>query len=173
VVPVTDFKDKIGQDPQLNAGDTGMEFRKNLSAATIGGRKVHGLRELAVRRPGSFSRQAGMTTLGLLILVIFVGLFAFAGIRLIPVYLNYMKVSGVLNGVEEEFDGQNPSRAAIRTSITRRFDVESVSEISAKDIIVTADGNGFLVQVKYDHTTPFIANVYFTVRFDKSVQVRR
>jgi hypothetical protein len=122
---------------------------------------------------GSRARQAGMTTLGILILVSFLGLFAFAGIRLTPIYLNYMKVASVLNGVGEEFDGQNPSRGAIRTSISRRFDVESVSEISARDVTVTPDGNGFVVMVKYDHTSPFIANVYFTVRFDKSVQIRR
>ena len=40
-----------------------------------------------------------MTTLGLIILVSFVGLFAFAGIRLAPVYLNYMKIVGVVDGV--------------------------------------------------------------------------
>ena len=65
-----------------------------------------------------------MTTLGLIILVAFVGLFAFAGLRLTPVYLNYMKVLGVINGVQEEFDGTNPSRSAIRSSISRRFDSE-------------------------------------------------
>ena len=62
-------------------------------------------------------RERGMTTLGLIILVAFVGMFAFAGLRLTPVYLNYMKVLGVVNGVHEEFDGTNPSRAAIRSSI--------------------------------------------------------
>ena len=50
-------------------------------------------------------RQGGMTTLGMIILVAFVGMFVFAGIRLTPVYLNYMKVAGVINGVQEEFDG--------------------------------------------------------------------
>ena len=62
----------------------------------------------------SAKRQAGITTLGMIILVIFVGLFAFAGIRLTPVYLKYLKVVGVVNGVQEEFDGQRPSRSAIR-----------------------------------------------------------
>ncbi|MGH8224274.1 MAG: DUF4845 domain-containing protein [Woeseiaceae bacterium] len=118
-------------------------------------------------------REAGMTTLGLLILVAFIGLFAFATIRLTPVYLNYMKVAGVLNGVHEEFDGQNPSSAAIRTSIRRRFDVESVSEITQNEIKVRQEGAGFVVQASYDHTTPFIANIYFTVRFEKTVVVRR
>jgi hypothetical protein len=118
------------------------------------------------------ARQAGMTGLGLLILVAFIGLFAFGAIRLAPAYLNYMKVAGVLNGIETEFDGQNPSRAAIRTSIARRFDIDSVSEITAKDVTVTPGDNGFVVKVAYDHTTPFIGNIYFTVRFDDSVVVR-
>jgi Domain of unknown function (DUF4845) len=119
------------------------------------------------------SKQAGMTTVGFLILAVFVGLFAFAFIRLTPVYLNYMKVAGVLDGVHKEFDSQNASRNAIRTSISRRFDVESVSQISAKDIKVTTDSNGFLVQADYDHTAPFIGNVSFTVHFEKEVLVRR
>jgi hypothetical protein len=118
-------------------------------------------------------REAGVTTVGFIVLGLFVALFAFAAIRLTPVYLNYMKVAGVLNGVYEEYDGQNPSRAAIRTSISRRFGVESVSEISHRDIKVTAEGGGFLVVAKYDHTSPFIGNIYFTVRFDKQVMVRR
>ncbi len=114
-----------------------------------------------------------MTAVGFIILVIFVGLFAFAAIRLTPVYLNYMKVAGVLNGVFEEFDSQNPTRAAIRNSITRRFGVESVSIITHRDIKVTGDSGGFLVQAVYDHSTPFIGNVYFTVKFEKEVLVRR
>jgi hypothetical protein len=118
-------------------------------------------------------REQGMTTLGLLILVVFVGLFAFAALRLTPVYLNYLKVVGVLDGVYKEFDSQNPTRSAIRTSISRRFDVESVSVITARDIEVTPQDYGFLVAAQYDHTTPFINNIYFTVRFDKTAMVRR
>jgi hypothetical protein len=118
-------------------------------------------------------RQAGMTTIGFLILAVFIGLFGFAFIRLTPVYLNYMKVAGVLEGVHKEFDSQNASRNAIRTSIARRFDVESVSQIEANDIKVTTDSNGFLVKAAYDHSAPFIGNVSFTVHFDKEVLVRR
>jgi hypothetical protein len=114
-----------------------------------------------------------MTTLGLAILVAFMGMFAFAGIRLTPVYLNYMKVLGVINGVHDEFDGTNPTRSAIRSSITRRFDVESVGEITARDVSVTTVDGGFEVRAKYSHVAPFISNVSFFVEFDKAVLVRR
>ena len=121
----------------------------------------------------SVPREDGMTALGIMILVVFIGLFAFGGLRLTPIYLNYMKVVGVVDGAFEEFDSQNPSRSAIRRSIQRRFDVDSVGIITARDIKVTADNGGFLVEAVYDHTVPFIGNVYFTAKFDKRVTIRR
>ena len=130
--------------------------------------KLNALERLRCRR-----RQAGMTTLGLIILVTFVGIFAFAVIRLSPVYLNYMKVVGVINGVGEEFDGTNATRSAIRSSVSRRFDIESVGEINAKDVKITAVDRGFEVAAVYSHKAPFIANISFVVDFDKRVVVRR
>ena len=118
-------------------------------------------------------QQAGMTTLGVVILVTFVGLFAFAGIRLTPVYLNYMKVVGIIDGVGQEFDNTGASRSAIRSSISRRFDIESVGVIVAKDVKVTSMKNGFEVAAVYSHKAPFIANVSFVVDFDKRTLVRR
>lgn len=118
-------------------------------------------------------RQAGMTTLGLVILVAFVGLFAFAAIRLTPIYLNYMKVASVISGVFEEYDGTNPTRAAIRQSIARRFDIESVAVISAKDVAVKTVDEGYEVAAVYSHKAPFIANVSFVVDFDRRVVIRK
>jgi hypothetical protein len=124
-------------------------------------------------RPCSRRRQAGMTTLGLLILVSFAGLFVFAGIRLTPVYLNYLKVAGVVTGVHKEFDGHNASSAAVRASISRRFDIESVSEITARDVKVTKVDGGLEVAATYSHKAPFLGNVHFLVDFDKRVLIRK
>lgn len=124
-------------------------------------------------RHGFARRQAGITTLGFIILALFIGLFAFGVIRLMPVYLNYMKVVGVIDGVRTEFDGQKPTRTVIRSSIQRRFDVESVGVINYRDIKVTPVDGGFEVAAVYDHTSPFIGNISFTVHFDKREVVRR
>jgi hypothetical protein len=124
-------------------------------------------------RYGSVRRQTGVTTLGFIILGVFIGTVAFAALRLMPVYLNYMKVVGVVNGVLGEFDGQNPTRAVIRRSISRRFDVESVSVIGWRDVTITAIDGGFEVAAVYDHPAPFISNISFLVHFDKTVVVRR
>ncbi len=118
-------------------------------------------------------RQSGMTTLGLIILVSFLGLFAFATIRLTPVYLNYFKVVGVVDGAFKEFDGKGASAGSIRNYVSRRFDIESVSQLTARDIKVTPVDEGLEVSAQYSHKTPFIANVSFVVDFDKRVVVRR
>jgi len=118
-------------------------------------------------------RQAGMTTIGIVFLLAFVGIFAFGFLRLTPVYLNYMKIVGVVDGVRKEFDGQGPTSSGVKRSIRRRFDVESVGVIMAKDVKVTSVDGGLEVSAVYEHTAPFIANIYFTVRFDKTVIIRR
>ncbi|MEM7432808.1 MAG: DUF4845 domain-containing protein [Pseudomonadota bacterium] len=118
-------------------------------------------------------RQRGMTTLGLIIMVIFLGIFAFGIIRLTPLYLNYIKVAGVIDGVVQEFEGQNANRAAVRRSISQRFQVDSVSEIGARDVTVTPVDGGLEVSAVYDHTTPFLGPVSFSVHFDKTVVIRR
>jgi hypothetical protein len=122
---------------------------------------------------GLARKQAGMTSLGLIILIVFVGLFAFAAIRLAPVYLNYMKVVGVIDGVFTEFDGQRATRQAVRSSISRRFDVDSVGVITYRDVAVTAVDGGLEVRAEYDHIAPFISNVSFVVHFNKTALIRR
>jgi uncharacterized protein DUF4845 len=136
-----------------------------------------GSNRMAPRR-GAFGdrlahRQRGMTTLGLVILVIFIGLFAFAAMRLTPIYLNYLKVAGVIDGVFDEYDSKNPTRTELLVSIRRRFGVESVDVIAAKDVKINPVDGGYEVIARYDHTSPFISNIYFTVKFDKRLVVRR
>ena len=118
-------------------------------------------------------RQAGMTTLGLVILLVFVGLFAFAAIRLTPVYLNYMKVASVISGVQEEFDGTGASKAAIRKSISRRFDIDSVAVISAKDVNIKPVSGGFEVSAVYSHKANFLGNISFVVDFEERAVIRK
>ncbi len=111
--------------------------------------------------------------MGLIVLIAFVALMAFATLRLAPVYLNYFKIVGVVDGVFAEFDAQNPTRTALRGSIAKRIDIDSVSVISARDVKVTAVKTGFEIAVVYDHTAPFIGNISFVVHFEKAVIVRR
>jgi len=118
-------------------------------------------------------KQQGMTLIGMVIVAMIAGIFVLAAIRLVPVYLEYMKIDSALDAMKRDLDGSNAGPGQIRTSLERRFDIESVRNINSRDIVIERTANGYRVQAKYEGRTPFIANVYFLVDFDKSVEVQR
>lgn len=118
-------------------------------------------------------KQQGMTLIGMVIVAMIAGIFVLAGIRLVPVYLEYMKIESTLDAVKRDLDGSNAGPSQIRTSISRRFDIDSVRAISARDIEIERTANGYRVQAKYEGRTVFLGNIFFAVEFDKSVEVVR
>ncbi len=117
-------------------------------------------------------KQRGMTFLGILVLVVVVGAWVYAGIRLVPKYLEFMKIAGTLEKVQDEYQS-NPGSTEfmIRSSIERHFDIEMVDVITPKDVQITREGGTFTLRAAYEDTVPLVANVSFLLTFEKSVEV--
>jgi len=117
-------------------------------------------------------RQRGMTMLGILVLVVVVGAWVYAGIRMAPKYLEYMRVASTLEQVRDEYDS-NPGTTEfmLRKAVERRFDIEMVEVITSNDIEIKKDGAMFTMRAAYDDTVPLAGNVSFLLEFDKSVEV--
>lgn len=118
-------------------------------------------------------RQRGMTFLGWLSVLAIIGIFAIAALRLVPVYLEFYRINTVLNGLKtEKIDGVANKRE-IRDYLYKRFDIEAINRIKAKELDVTAKSEVYEVRAKYDARTPFIGNLHFIITFDKKVEVPR
>jgi hypothetical protein len=117
-------------------------------------------------------RQQGMTFIGLLCILALAGVVLYAGIRIAPLYLNYMKIARTLDSVATEIKGDNPDPAVIRGLIDRHFTIEDPTSVEAKDIEITRDDGGVQMHVAYDDSVPYVANVSLTVHFEKTVKVR-
>lgn len=117
-------------------------------------------------------RQRGMTMLGIIVIVIVVGAWVYAGIRLTPKYLEYMRVAATLEKVGDEFSN-NPGSTEfmLRKAIERHFDIEMVEVITSNDIEINKNGGVFTVRAAYEDTVPLAGNVSFLVAFDKTVEV--
>jgi hypothetical protein len=118
------------------------------------------------------NRQQGMTFLGLLCILALVGVVVYAGIRLVPLYLNYMKVARALEAVATETKGDNPDPGSLRVAIDRQFNIDDPTGVTAKDIEITKDDSGVIMHVAYDDAVPYVANVSLSVHFEKTVKVR-
>jgi hypothetical protein len=116
-------------------------------------------------------RQRGATFLGLVTILLILGAGIYAGIRLVPVYLEYTKVARALEQVRDEHAAIDSNPALIRNSLERRWDVEDVKSIGWKEIEIAKTTEGYDVRAAYDVEQPFIANVYLLARFDKVVHI--
>jgi hypothetical protein len=118
-------------------------------------------------------RQRGMTFIGLLCILAMAGVIVYAGIRLVPVYLNYMNVVKVMETTASESKGENPDSTAIRNSLERHWEIETITGVDYKEIEITKDeGGGVSLHVVYDDSEPYLGNVSLAVHFDKTVKVR-
>ncbi|HJP39145.1 MAG: DUF4845 domain-containing protein [Gammaproteobacteria bacterium] len=119
------------------------------------------------------SRQQGMTLISLLITAAFVGVIAFAVLKVIPAYLEQIKIISMLEDVKHDLDGSGASIAQIRRAIEKRLDVEMIHGIKPGDFMIKKNAAGYSVQVMYEIREPYIANLYLLVVVDKRVEIKR
>ena len=116
-------------------------------------------------------RQRGMTFLGIVTILAILGAGLYAGIRLVPVFLESTKVARALEQVRDEHAAIDTNSGLIRRSLERRWDVEDISRIGWKEIDIAKTAEGFDVTASYEAEEPFVANVYLLVKFDKTVSI--
>ncbi len=120
-----------------------------------------------------YRRQRGITFLGGLLLMIPIAIVVYACIRLVPVYLNYLNVAHSLETAAEaaKSDSGPVSPQAIRGSLSKSFDIDSINFPSVRDIQIRQDGGGWVIEAKYQDTAELFGNISLLVDFDKITRV--
>jgi Domain of unknown function (DUF4845) len=121
----------------------------------------------------SIRRQRGVTALGWLFLLIPVAMVVYAGIRLTPIYLNYMSVARSLEQTASSFEnGSTVNQTLIFVSLSKHFDVQSIQFPSVKDVTIQRDGTDWVIEAKYQDVAPLFGNVSLLLDFDKVAHIR-
>ena len=116
------------------------------------------------------SRQRGATFLGMVVIIAILGFALYAGIRLTPMYLEYMAVARALEQTAKEESGAT-SPQTLRNALDRRWTIETINSIQPRDIEIKKAGSGFTMRAWYRAERPFISNVSLVADFDKTVKV--
>jgi len=135
-------------------------------------RVVSGLTAGRSSMPSLKSRQTGVTAIGLLILASVFGVLGLGGMKITPLYLQNMRLSTVMDDLKVEMDGKGSTAGNLRLYLNKRLYVEGV-DVRPEDVKITPTGNGYVVKIEYDNRTPFLADIWLLVAFDKQVQIRR
>ncbi len=115
------------------------------------------------------NKEKGVTALGWVFLLTPLAILGYAGIRLTPLYLNYMKVVRAIDQAASN-NGSASDAGPIRMAISRHFEIDMVDYPTDKDITVKRDGSAWVIECAYDDEAPLFANVSLHVSFHKKAR---
>jgi Tfp pilus assembly major pilin PilA len=119
------------------------------------------------------AQQKGLTLIGFAIVLVVLGFFAYAAMKLIPAYTEYFGVVKSMKLLQTEPNIENATIEEIRKKLSLSFDIQYVdpASIPEKNVqLITANGQRKL-RIAYDKDIPFLYNVDLLVHFDNSVDL--
>ena len=116
--------------------------------------------------------QAGLTAIGLILILIPVGLAVYIILRAAPAYIEALSVGDVVNSLKKEMDLKEKSREEIYTMIKKRLDVNNISNVEKDDIKIQKTVNDVTVTIDYEARVPLFWNVALAFSFHKSAVMR-
>jgi hypothetical protein len=117
------------------------------------------------------AQQRGVTLIGWLFLLTPFAIVFYAGVRLAPVYLNYLKVAHVLTALQSEYAAETANLGNLSVSLGKELDVQSIDYPTAKEITIQREGKGWVIDASYDDQAPLFANISLQVAFHKAVRI--
>lgn len=117
--------------------------------------------------------QRGMTLIGFILVLGVVGLFAYMGMKLIPMYSEYYGVKQALQGLATEPDIAGKDPAKIKDLFFRRLYISYAENIKPEHVKLVRKDAGYLMTVDYEVRKPLIANIDVVGRFNAEKELRR
>lgn len=119
------------------------------------------------------NKQRGITLIGFAFLLVVVGFFAYATMKLVPAYSEYFGVVKSMKNLQNEPGIESATIEDIRGKLNVQFDLQYVNEASipAKNMQLVTQGGQRSLHIFWEKDIPFIYNVDLLVHFDKTVDL--
>lgn len=112
--------------------------------------------------------QGGMTLIGFIIVLGVIGLFAYVGMKLIPMYSEYYAVKSALKGLQQEPGIANRDPAKIQDLFFRRLYISYAENVKPANVKIERTDGGWLMSVDYEVRKPLLANLDVVGKFSTS-----
>jgi Tfp pilus assembly protein FimT len=116
------------------------------------------------------SSQQGMTLLSFLVTVAIAIVLGTLVLRLLPAYVNHYKVKSSLEALQSQPQWASQSREEIINSLQKHWEVDTVDDVTPRDIVITRAGRNTKVRIAYDVTRPFFRNIDLVIHFDEAIE---
>lgn len=118
--------------------------------------------------------QTGITLIGFLLVAALVGFLGLAVIKIVPLYLEKMRIGTVLSDLQDELGSGGNTPASIKNALDNQFYIEALSDLTASEYkIERSNSGGYTVSINREARAPFFADLYFVVVIDEQVEISR
>jgi hypothetical protein len=117
--------------------------------------------------------QGGMTLIGFLIVLAVVGLFAYIGMKLFPMYSEYYAVKQALKGLAAEPGIANRDPAKIEDSFFRRLYISYAEDVKPEHVKIKRIDAGWQMDVDYEVRKPLMYNLDVVGKFHATENMTR
>ncbi|MDX1335402.1 MAG: DUF4845 domain-containing protein, partial [Gammaproteobacteria bacterium] len=117
-------------------------------------------------------KQIGATFITWLMLAGILGFLAVAGLKLIPVYMEYGTIVSVMEDVAKEQSPGKKSPTTIWKSIDKRLHINNVRYIKKENFKYERGNLADTMTIKYEVRTPLFGNLDAVAKFEKSMDVK-
>ncbi|MDR3415341.1 MAG: DUF4845 domain-containing protein [Nevskia sp.] len=118
--------------------------------------------------------QRGLGLFGLIFLLSLIGFVALVLIKCVPLYMNQMTIKRDLHEVADHASstGSDTDLADVHREVERRWDIDYVSQLEAKDVKVGRTRMGLTISYDYEARAHLFANVYVVMHFAEDIPVK-
>lgn len=118
------------------------------------------------------SKQRGMSVTSWIFIIAVVLFFTLLGVKLIPSYLQFYSIQGVLESIQEDHSLKKAPPKKIRQIFNRRIDINGVYDFDQDSLKITkTKGGKTTVAVDYEIRKEMAGNVDVIMVFHKQVEI--
>jgi len=117
--------------------------------------------------------QNGMSMLSWVVILGLVAIFASAGFKLFPHYMDFWSLEKTIMSVETDRAAEVKTVSAFYRHVKKGMRINGVRHLDLDEAMtVEQEGNEFLVHLNYEKREPLLKNVDLVVTFDKEFRIR-
>ena len=120
----------------------------------------------------SFKNQQGLAFIPLVFTLTLLFIVISLTVKIVPVYLNHNKVVAMLEQLKQETANEKKTESDIKSSLTKRININNIDDIAQDDITLNKQGNVFKVFINYEVVKKIFGNMSVLMEFNDEIEVR-
>ena len=118
----------------------------------------------------NLSRQRGISSAGVLLIAVLLGLFFTVGLKVGPLYVDHNLITGLCQDLIDNGEANSMTVTEVRDRLSSTLRINNVPDLDLNSIRLRKENGEAIITVAYEKRVPLIANLDIVATFDESLR---